>query len=96
MSDDAGHGAAGAPAAPAAAGAPGAGRGHSDVPLSVNVQAAQGQKVDSNISSNNPQIEEIASLTSPRLITPNPFSRKNTSLDLDDYFVCNRLTHGVP
>lgn len=24
---------------------------------------------------------------SPRIATPNPFSRKNTSLDLDDYFV---------
>ena len=24
---------------------------------------------------------------SPRADTPNPFSRKNTSLDLDDYFV---------
>jgi hypothetical protein len=24
---------------------------------------------------------------SPRVHTPNPFSRKNTSLDLDDYFV---------
>jgi ion channel-forming bestrophin family protein len=24
---------------------------------------------------------------SPRVVTPNPFSRKNTSLDLDDYFV---------
>jgi hypothetical protein len=33
-------------------------------------------------------MEEIASLTSPRLFTPNPFSRKNTSLDIDDYFVC--------
>ncbi|KAK4234603.1 Bestrophin, RFP-TM, chloride channel-domain-containing protein [Achaetomium macrosporum] len=86
MADDAGHGAAGAPAAPAAPGAPGVGRGHSDVTLSVNTQAAHAQKVESNVSNNNPQIEEIASLTSPRLFTPNPFSRKNTSLDIDDYF----------
>ena len=28
---------------------------------------------------------------SPRIRTPNPFSRKNTSLDIDDYFVCSRL-----
>ncbi|KAL1839104.1 hypothetical protein VTJ49DRAFT_1872 [Mycothermus thermophilus] len=33
-----------------------------------------------------PVREEIASLTSPRLYTPNPFSRRHTSLDIDDYF----------
>ncbi|KXX76016.1 hypothetical protein MMYC01_206952 [Madurella mycetomatis] len=38
------------------------------------------------INTNGTPLEEIASLTSPRLYTPNPFSRKNTSLDIDDYF----------
>ncbi|KAL1844727.1 hypothetical protein VTK73DRAFT_1946 [Phialemonium thermophilum] len=31
-------------------------------------------------------LAHTASITSPRVFTPNPFSRKNTSLDLDDYF----------
>lgn len=35
--------------------------------------------------------DEIASLASPRILAQNPFSRKNTSLDIDDYFVRTRL-----
>lgn len=33
-------------------------------------------------------LQQELSPLSPRVDTPNPFSRKNTSLDLDDYFVC--------
>lgn len=39
----------------------------------------------SDITTDNLQKEP--SPMSPRAHTPNPFSRKNTSLDLDDYFV---------
>jgi hypothetical protein len=34
-----------------------------------------------------PPLAHQESPMSPRVHTPNPFSRKNTSLDLDDYFV---------
>lgn len=30
---------------------------------------------------------DLSSPMSPRIKTPNPFSRKNTSLDINDYFV---------
>jgi len=83
MADDGGH-AGGAPAAPAAPAAPSASHGPAEA-LAVN---AKNQK--NNNTPNSPVLEEIASLTSPRLFTPNPFSRKNTSLDIDDYFVCAR------
>ncbi|KAK4149503.1 Bestrophin, RFP-TM, chloride channel-domain-containing protein [Chaetomidium leptoderma] len=81
MADD-GQAAAGAPGASAAPGAPGGGHhGPPDIPP-INTQNA---KFNAN-ATNGPHMEEIASLTSPRLFTPNPFSRKNTSLDIDDYF----------
>ncbi|KAK3325113.1 Bestrophin, RFP-TM, chloride channel-domain-containing protein [Apodospora peruviana] len=49
----------------------------------------QNQSHDTNhkpteIVTNLPALD--ASVTSPRAFTPNPFSRKNTTLDLDDYF----------
>lgn len=72
-----------AAAAPGAHAAPGAGHhGPAELPT-INTQIL---KTNTNIISS-PAMEEIASLTSPRLFTPNPFSRKNTSLDIDDYFV---------
>ena len=82
MADD-GHAAAGAPAAPAAPGAHGAGHHGPADNLAINTQNAK----PTGNGTNGPVLEEIASLTSPRLFTPNPFSRKNTSLDIDDYFV---------
>ncbi|KAL2019010.1 hypothetical protein VTK56DRAFT_10175 [Thermocarpiscus australiensis] len=75
MAED-GHGAASsAPAAPEAG-------GHHE-PALAPIQV--GQQLAAN-TTNSPAMEDIASLTSPRLFTPNPFSRKNTSLDIDDYF----------
>ena len=79
MAED-GQAAAGAPTAHAAPGAPGAGGHGPGDGLAINTQNIQP-------NGNGPLLEEIASLTSPRLFTPNPFSRKNTSLDIDDYFV---------
>lgn len=76
MSDD--GPAAGAPAAPVAEA--GGAAGHSQGGLHSETRPKR-------ISTHSPVIEDIASLTSPRLFTPNPFSRKNTSLDIDDYFV---------
>ncbi|KAK4645253.1 hypothetical protein QC761_001280 [Podospora bellae-mahoneyi] len=75
MSDD--GPAAGAPAAPVAEA--GGAAGHSQGGLHSETRPKR-------ISTHSPVIEDIASLTSPRLFTPNPFSRKNTSLDIDDYF----------
>ena len=78
---DEGHVAAGSGAAPSA---PGAGNhGHAE-PLPIII--TQNLKAQAN-GPNSPLLEEITSITSPRLFTPNPFSRKNTSLDIDDYFV---------
>ncbi|KAK3291726.1 Bestrophin, RFP-TM, chloride channel-domain-containing protein [Chaetomium fimeti] len=68
-----------APGAPAAHAAPGGGHGPTEN-LAINTQNIK------PVNGNGPLLEEIASLTSPRLYTPNPFSRKNTSLDIDDYF----------
>lgn len=81
MAED-GHAAGGAPTAHAAPGAPGAG-GHGPADnLAINTQIKTNGSGPNGVA-----LEEIASLTSPRLFTPNPFSRKNTSLDIDDYFV---------
>jgi ion channel-forming bestrophin family protein len=38
-------------------------------------------------------LEETMSPMSPRTATPNPFSRKNSTLDLDDYFVRALFAH---
>ncbi|KAK5655689.1 hypothetical protein OQA88_5622 [Cercophora sp. LCS_1] len=47
--------------------------------------AAAGRPAD--VTTNGvPVPEDATSPMSPRINTPNPFSRKNTSLDLDDYF----------
>lgn len=83
-------GAAGAGAAPQAPSAPGAAHagghhGTSDNPV-IN-----GHTQRPNLDISTPQSTVVAdteSVTSPRHYTPNPFSRKNTSLDIDDYFVC--------
>lgn len=53
------------------------------VPVPHHTNGAGGKPGD--INTNLPPLDN-ASLTSPRVNTPNPFSRKNTSLDLDDYF----------
>ena len=87
MADDGhAHAAPGGPAAPSAPSAPSAAPAPIDT-ASVAAHANQNGKTNGNVI-NSPVLEEIASLTSPRLFTPNPFSRKNTSLDVDDYFVC--------
>ncbi|KAL2196641.1 Bestrophin, RFP-TM, chloride channel-domain-containing protein [Corynascus similis CBS 632.67] len=78
MAED-GHVAAPGPGAP---GAPGAGHHNATDNLVINTQNI---KANDN-GRNGLTAEEIASLTSPRLFTPNPFSRKNTTLDIDDYF----------
>ncbi|KAM7188961.1 Bestrophin, RFP-TM, chloride channel domain containing protein [Naviculisporaceae sp. PSN 640] len=60
---------------------------HASAPVSEPVPVAHhanGGK-PGDINTNLPPMDD-ASLTSPRVNTPNPFSRKNTSLDLDDYF----------
>ncbi|KAK0716246.1 Bestrophin, RFP-TM, chloride channel-domain-containing protein [Lasiosphaeris hirsuta] len=58
-------------------------------PAPVTVTAHQGdaghRPADIN-TKGAPVLDDIASPISPRMNTPNPFSRKNTSLDLDDYF----------
>jgi len=66
----------------AAAVAPGGGHHSPADNLAINTENI---KTNGN-ATHGPSLEEITSLTSPRLITPNPFSRKNTSLDIDDYF----------
>jgi hypothetical protein len=78
MAED-GHAAPSAPGAPAAPSA-----GHA-VTAGTEPQRLNARNL--TLNANGPALEEIASLTSPRLYTPNPFSRKNTSLDIDDYFV---------
>jgi hypothetical protein len=83
MADD---GAGGAPAA--ASGAPAvSGGGGPGEPVPVPAHGAHAGHQSTAHTTNGPAIEEIASLTSPRLFTPNPFSRKDSSLDIDDYFV---------
>ena len=82
MAED-GQAAAGAPTTHAAPGAPGAGGHGPGDGLAINTQNIH----PNGNGPNGALLEEIASLTSPRLFTPNPFSRKNTSLDIDDYFV---------
>lgn len=82
MADD-GHAETVAPAAPVPSiAAHSYGNGHSrGETLPVNTEL--NPKFNGNVT-NSPVPE---SLTSPRLYTPNPFSRHNTSLDIDDYFV---------
>ncbi|KAL2265903.1 hypothetical protein VTJ83DRAFT_5255 [Remersonia thermophila] len=77
-------------APPAALAAPAAGTsaapaGSQNEPQEPLTGPPQKPKLRQNCTAR-PTREEIASLTSPRLYTPNPFSRKNTSLDIDDYF----------
>ncbi|KAL2127326.1 hypothetical protein VTI74DRAFT_10925 [Chaetomium olivicolor] len=79
MADD-GNAAGAAPPAPSAPGAAHTGHGPSET-----LANGHSQKPNNN-PPNSPVMEDIASVTSPRLFTPNPFSRKNTSLDIDDYF----------
>ncbi|KAL2175910.1 Bestrophin, RFP-TM, chloride channel-domain-containing protein [Thermothelomyces heterothallicus CBS 202.75] len=81
MAEEGGHGAVVAPNAHAPS-APGGGHHGPAENLVINTQGA----TTNGNATKNPPREEIASLTSPRLVTPNPFSRKNTSLEIDDYF----------
>lgn len=83
MAEDGQAVASGGPAAPPAPSAGHGGHGPAD---NFATNAHHAQPAHGNVA-NGPLMEEIASLTSPRLFTPNPFSRKNTSLDIDDYFV---------
>ncbi|KAK6212573.1 hypothetical protein LQW54_005158 [Pestalotiopsis sp. IQ-011] len=72
----------------------GGGGGHGAEPASVNGGAGHGN--GHATADNNPppiKVEKVSTVTadeeypiSPRCHTPNPFSRKNTHLDLDDYF----------
>jgi len=48
------------------------------------------------VQTNGLPLEHVTSPMSPRTNTPNPFSRKNTSLDLDDYFVRQTRFHSHP
>ncbi len=88
MADDAPPAAAAPPSAPSAPGGGGHHGGHGGPggPAEAVPTNAANQKSNGDVPGS-PVLEEIVSLTSPRLYTPNPFSRKNTSLDLDDYFV---------
>ncbi|KAL2148455.1 hypothetical protein VTH82DRAFT_2375 [Thermothelomyces myriococcoides] len=80
MAEEGGHGAA-APNAHAP-NAPADNHHGPSENLAIHTLAA---KINGN-ATKSPLHDEIASLTSPRLITPNPFSRKHTSLEIDDYF----------
>lgn len=91
-----GGGGQGGGAAGAANGHAGGGGGaHGAEPASVNGGAGHGN--GHATADNNPppiKVEKVSTVTadeeypiSPRCHTPNPFSRKNTHLDLDDYFV---------
>ena len=95
MADDAPPAAAAPPAAPSAPGGGGHHGGHGGHGGPAETAATNAANHKSNGDApGSPVLEEIVSLTSPRLYTPNPFSRKNTSLDLDDYFVCPSPRHG--
>ncbi|SPQ24960.1 79bc8759-3a4b-460d-becb-8b45295d0a9b [Thermothielavioides terrestris] len=79
---------------PAAAVPPAGGHGHSlreslreTLPINVALNKPNGHNVTASHV-----MDEIASPTSPRLFAANPFSRKNTSLDIDDYFTGPRDT----
>jgi hypothetical protein len=78
---------------PAASVHPAGGHGHNlreslreTLPINVALNKPNGHNVTASHV-----MDEIASPTSPRLFAANPFSRKNTSLDIDDYFVRSRL-----
>jgi len=73
-----GHAGESAPPPPAAAAGAGAHQGQ---------QAQPGDNAPKpKIDTNGVPLDHVTSPMSPRAFTPNPFSRKNTSLDLDDYF----------
>lgn len=55
-------------------------------PVTIPNQSTTNGVKPADINTNLPHLDHTTSLTSPRVNTPNPFSRKNTSLDLDDYF----------
>jgi ion channel-forming bestrophin family protein len=78
-----GGGGAGEAAAPPSAAAAGAGAVAS---AQQGPQAGDGAK-PRPVETNGVPLDHVTSPMSPRGNTPNPFSRKNTSLDLDDYFV---------
>lgn len=61
--------------------------GEPGVPHLPNGEHGRGGKGTDNIVTTNIEKNEDENPMSPRVGTPNPFSRKNTSVDLDDYFV---------
>ncbi|KAK8044000.1 hypothetical protein PG993_004024 [Apiospora rasikravindrae] len=76
----------GGPAAGPVAAGPAAGAhsgDHVPAPIVTTGEAMDIRRQTSHQSANNAQ-EEFP--LSPRVHTPNPFSRKNTSMDIDDYF----------
>ena len=81
----AGEDGGGGPGAPGAGGAHASGHDHVPAPIITSGEPMNIRKQDSSSQSiNNGQPDYIIS---PRVHTPNPFSRKNTSMDIDDYFV---------
>jgi hypothetical protein len=62
------------------------------VPVTVETAAAPSHGYSTQSDVPMPPLAQQESPMSPRIHTPNPFSRHNSSLDLDDYFV----SHGSP
>jgi len=81
-----GHGGGGAPAEAGAAPAQGAGAAGAAAANAHQGQQGDGGKPKDLHINNGIPLELVTSPMSPRAYTPNPFSRKATSLDLDDYF----------
>lgn len=77
----------GGPAAPGggAGGAHASGNDHVPAPIITSGESMNIRKQESHQSVNNNGQDDY--IISPRVHTPNPFSRKNTSMDIDDYFV---------
>ncbi|KAK8117042.1 uncharacterized protein PG998_005323 [Apiospora kogelbergensis] len=76
----------GGPAAPGggAGGAHASGNDHVPAPIITSGESMNIRKQESHQSVNNNGQDDY--IISPRVHTPNPFSRKNTSMDIDDYF----------
>ncbi len=60
---------------------------HAAVTATTDAATATSHGYTTQSSAPMPPLTQEESPMSPRIHTPNPFSRHNTSLDLDDYFV---------
>lgn len=67
-------------------GAPATGVHEAAAPVPAAHQSPTPGHHPNGINTSMARLAKEESPLSPRIATPNPFSRKNTSLDLDDYF----------